>query len=67
MSEKKKRGPKSTGRPRARGINFSVSAEHEVWLHSLNNRSEWLAQQIDKALEQESKDASEDAPRSDQS
>lgn len=44
----KRRGPKPSGKPRARGINFSVSAEHEEWLKQLPDRSKWLAEVIDK-------------------
>ena len=47
--EKKRRGPKPSGKPRARGINFSVSAEHEAWLKQLPDRSAWLAEVIEKS------------------
>jgi hypothetical protein len=44
---KRKPGRKPQGKPLARQINFSVSAEHHAWLLTVQNRSAWLAQMIE--------------------
>jgi hypothetical protein len=54
-NQRKRRGPKPTGKPRARAINFSVSAIHYEWLMRLNDRSKWLADQIDSVINSDTK------------
>lgn len=45
---KGKRGPKPKGRPPRRTIPFSVSEEDYQWLRTMENRSAWLAEVIEK-------------------
>lgn len=56
MSEQRKKpGPKPSGRKPKRPMSFTVSEEHRAWLDNLppGERSKWLGEQIDKAIEAE--------------
>lgn len=52
MSERKKPGPKPSGRRPKRPMSFTITDEHRTWLDRLGagKRSEWLGDQIEAAI-----------------
>lgn len=55
--QRKKPGPKPSGRAHKRPMSFTITEEHREWLNRLGpgERSKWLGVQIDRAMEEAQK------------